>query len=97
MVLESSSSPLVAIIALDVSIKNLVTTSIVHIYTYDKPIIKMIYHVVNVTSTEVELTSINHHALTTSPRLLSSQTPFMQSKESLTHLFIPFKFNQWPF
>jgi len=55
MVLESSSSPLVTIIASDMSIKNLVAMSIAHIHTYDKPIIKMIHHVVNITSTETEL------------------------------------------
>jgi len=58
MVLESSSLSLVAIIALDASIKNLVIISIVHIHTYDKPIIKMIHHVVNITSTEAELFAI---------------------------------------
>ena len=58
MVLESSSSPSVTIIALDASIKNSVTTSIAHIHTHDRPIIKMIYHAVNITSTEVELFTI---------------------------------------
>jgi len=58
MVLESSSLPSVAIIASDMSIKNLVATSITHIHTYDKPIIKMIHHVVNITSTETELFAI---------------------------------------
>jgi len=58
MVLESSSSPSVAIIALDTSIQNSVTTSIAHIHTHDKPIIKTIYHVVNITSTEAELFAI---------------------------------------
>ena len=55
MVLESSSSPLIAIIASDVSIKNNVTTSIMHIHTYNKPLTKTIHHTVLVTSTEVEL------------------------------------------
>jgi len=58
MVLKSSSLPLVAIIALDASIKNLVAMSIAHIHTYDKLIIKTIYHAVNVTSTEAELFAI---------------------------------------
>ena len=58
MVLESSLSPLVAIIASDMSIKNNVATSIIHIYTFDKPITKMVYHAVYVTSTEVELFAI---------------------------------------
>jgi len=58
MVLESSSSSSVAIIASDASIKNLVAMSIAHIHTYDKPIIKTIHHVVNITSTEAELFAI---------------------------------------
>ena len=58
MVLESSFSPSIAIIASDVSIKNLVAISIVHIYTHDKPIIKTIHYAVNVTSTEAELFAI---------------------------------------
>ena len=58
MVLESSSSPLIAIIASDVSIKNNVTTSIMHIHTYNKPLTKTIHHTVLVTSTEVELFTI---------------------------------------
>ena len=58
MVLESSSSPSVTIIASDASIKNSVTISIAHIHTHDKPIIKMIHYAVNVTSTEAELFAI---------------------------------------
>ena len=55
IVLESSSSSSVAIIASDASIKNNVAISIAHIHTHDKPLIKTIHHVVNVTSMEVEL------------------------------------------
>ena len=58
IVLESSSSPSIAIIASDVSIKNLVATSIMHIHTHNKPIIKTIHHIVNVTSTKAELFTI---------------------------------------
>jgi len=58
MVLEFSSSPLIAIIASDVSIKNNVTTSITHIHTYNKPLTKTIHHTVLVTSTEAELFTI---------------------------------------
>jgi len=58
MVLESFFSPSVTIIALDASIKNSVTSSIVHIHTHDRPIIKTIHHAVNVTSTEAELFAI---------------------------------------
>jgi len=55
MVLESSSSLSVTIIVSDVSIKNNVATSIAHIHTYDKLLIKTIHHAVNITSTEVEI------------------------------------------
>ena len=58
MVLKNSSSPSIAIIISDMSIKNNVATSITHIYTSDKPLIKTIYHAVHVTSTEVELFTI---------------------------------------
>ena len=58
MVLKSSSSPLVAIIASDTSIKNNVTTSIVHIHTYNKPLTKTIYYMVLIISTEAELFAI---------------------------------------
>ena len=58
MVLESSSLSSVAIIALDVSIKNLVAMSIMYIHIHDKLIIKIIHYAINVTSTEVELFTI---------------------------------------
>ena len=58
IVLESSSSPSIAIITSDVSIKNLIATSIVHIHTHNKPIIKTIHYTVNVTSTKTELFTI---------------------------------------
>ena len=58
MVLESFSSLSIAIIASDMSIKNNVAMSIVHIHTHDKPLIKTIHYAVNVTSTEVELFAI---------------------------------------
>ena len=60
MVLESSSSPLIAIIVSDMSIKNNVATSIMHIHTYNKPLTKTIHHTVLVTSTETELFVIRY-------------------------------------
>ena len=58
MVLESSLSLSVAIVASDVSIKNNVATSIAHIHTFNKLLTKTIHHVVHITSTEVELFAI---------------------------------------
>ena len=58
MVLKSSSSSSITIIASDASIKNNVTISIMYIHTYNKPLTKMIYHAVLVTSTKTELFTI---------------------------------------
>ena len=58
MVLESSSTPSVTIVATDISIKNNVAMSIVYIYAHNKPLIKTIYYAVNVTSMEAELFAI---------------------------------------
>ena len=58
IVLESSSFPSTTIIVFDVSIKNNVATSISHIYINNKPLTKMIHHVVYVTSTKAELFAI---------------------------------------
>ena len=60
MVLESSSSPLVTIVASDASIKNNVTTSIAHIHMVNKLLTKTIHHAVNVMSTEAELFAIRY-------------------------------------
>jgi len=60
MVLESSSSSSVTIIVSDASIKNNVATSIAHIHTHDKPLIKTIHHAINITSMEVELFTIRY-------------------------------------
>ena len=40
------------------SIKNNIATSISYIYVHDKPVIKMIYHAVNITTTKAELFTI---------------------------------------
>jgi len=58
MVLESSSTLSVTIIATDASIKNNVAMSITHIHTYNKPLIKTIHHTVNIISMEAELFAI---------------------------------------
>jgi len=38
----------------DTGIKNNIATSIAHVYVHNKPIVKTVHHVVNVTSTEAE-------------------------------------------
>jgi len=60
MVLENSSSPSVAIIVSDASIKNNIATSVAHIHAFDKPLMKMIHHTIHVTSTEAELFAIRY-------------------------------------
>ena len=58
--MEFFLSSSVAIIAFDVSIKNNVATSIAHIHTHNKPLIKTIHHAINVTNTEAELFTIRY-------------------------------------
>jgi len=58
IVLENLSSPSVAIIVSDASIKNNIAIFITHIHVFDKPLMKMIHHAVYVTSTEAELFAI---------------------------------------
>ena len=47
-----------AVVIYNTHIKNQVTTSIAYIYTHNSPVIKTIYHTVNITSTEAELFTI---------------------------------------
>jgi len=58
MTIQTSTSPHTVIIVSDVSIKNDIATSILHIHICDQPLIKMVYHAAFVTSTEVELFAI---------------------------------------
>ena len=51
---------LYALIISDAGIKNNIATSITHIHVYDRPIIKTIHHVANVTSTEAKLFVIRY-------------------------------------
>jgi len=56
--LQASSSSSSTIIVSDASIKNHVATSISHIYSFSKPVIKTIHRAINVTTTEAELFAI---------------------------------------
>ena len=53
--LQSLLNLYIAIVILDTSIKNNVTTSIAYIHIYNSLVIKMIYHAINITSTKVEI------------------------------------------
>ena len=52
------SNPFSFIIISNASIKNHVATLILHIYSHDKPVIKMVHQVVNITTTKAELFAI---------------------------------------
>jgi len=43
-----------ALVITDASVKNSVATSISHIHVHNKPVVKTLYHAINVTSTEAE-------------------------------------------
>jgi len=58
MVFQSSSSPSMAIIVTDASIKNDIATSILHVHLVNHPLTKTVHHTVFVTSTKAELFAI---------------------------------------
>ena len=55
---SSPSSLVLTLVIMDASIKNNVATSISHIHIHNKPIVKMLHHAINITSTEAELFTI---------------------------------------
>ena len=56
--INASSDFYFSIIISDASIRNNVAISISHIHSHDRPVIKIIHHIVNVTTTEAELFAI---------------------------------------
>jgi len=58
LAIELSGVSTQALIITNASIKNNITTSISHIHIHDKPMIKMLHHATNVTSTEAKLFAI---------------------------------------
>ena len=52
-------NPSLTIVVSDTSIKNHVTTSISHIHSYNKPVVKTLYRTINVTITEAKLFAIH--------------------------------------
>jgi len=60
IVIKSSLDLTITLIVSDASIRNQVTTSILHIHIHNRPIIKMLHHTVNNTSTEAELFAIRY-------------------------------------
>jgi len=60
LAIESSNNPSHALVITDASIKNNIAISILHIHIHNKPITKILYHAVNVTSTEAKLFTIRY-------------------------------------
>ena len=58
LVIKSSSTPLHALVIIDASIKNNVTTFISYIHIHNKSVTKTLHHMANVTSTEAKLFTI---------------------------------------
>ena len=58
IVFNTLANPKTAIVILDASIKNKVSMSITHIYVHNFPVVKTIYHTINITFTEAELFAI---------------------------------------
>ena len=56
----TSSDLAYALVVTDASIKNNVATSISYIHVHDKPLIKTIHHMVNITTTEAKLFAIRY-------------------------------------
>ena len=58
MTIESLNNPSHILIITDASVKNNIATSISYIHIWDVPIIKTLYHTINIMSTETELFAI---------------------------------------
>jgi len=56
---RASSNSSSTIVVSDTSIKNHVTTSISHIHSYNKPVIKTLHRAINVITTEAEIFAIH--------------------------------------
>ena len=57
--LRASSNSSTSLAISDASVKNSITTSISHIYMHNKPVIKMLYCAMNITSTEAKLLAVH--------------------------------------
>ena len=60
LAIKSFNSPTNTLVVTDASVKNNVAMSIVHIYVHNKPMIKTLYHAVNITSSEAEFFTIRY-------------------------------------
>jgi len=55
LAIMSSNTLSNALVVTDANVKNNVTSSIVHIYVHNRPVVKTLHHAVNITSTEANL------------------------------------------
>jgi len=88
MVLNLSSNSHSALVVTDASIKNDIATSISHIHSYNRPLVKTVHHASFVTTTEVELFAIRCgiNQACSIPNMLWSQILSMrQGKYSTTN------------
>ena len=58
LAIESSNTPSNILVVTDASVKNNITSSIMHIYICNKPIVKMLHHAINITSSEAKFFTI---------------------------------------
>jgi len=58
IMLRAFSDPFLSIAMLDVSIKNQVTTSILHIHSFNKPVVKTLHRAINITIAKAKLFAI---------------------------------------
>ena len=58
--IKSSNTLSITLVVIDVSVKNNVASSIMHIHVHNKPIVKMLHHTINITSTEAEFFAIKY-------------------------------------
>jgi len=59
-IINTSNNPYSLVIIADASIRNNVTTSILHIHLHNRLVIKTVYHVINVTTIEAKLFAIRY-------------------------------------
>jgi len=92
LAIESSASATNALMITDTSVRNNVMSFIAHIHVHNKPVIKILHHAVNITSTEAEFFvlcyGINQVSCSCDIILLSFLTLSMLPRKSSTHHYI---------
>ena len=58
--LNASSDPSIVVVISNASIKNNIVISIAHVYSFNSPLKKTLYHIINVTTIEAELFAIRY-------------------------------------